>query len=90
MQRRLEGGVGVVDPDMTMTDVNNLLAFTRARQIGWAAWLLDYETHPLMKKADLSPTDPYGKDVKADMGKVTLDDSIKGTNPNQWQYQGTG
>ena len=53
--------------NMTMTDVSDLLAFTRERHIGWAAWLLDYETHALMNEADLSPTTPYGTTVQAEM-----------------------
>jgi hypothetical protein len=53
--------------NMTMDDVSDLLAFTRERHIGWAAWLLDYETHALMIKDDLSPTTPYGTTVQAEM-----------------------
>jgi hypothetical protein len=60
-------GEFAVDQGMTMTDVSDLLAFTRVRHIGWAAWLLDYETFPLMNEADLSPTTPYGTTVQAEM-----------------------
>jgi hypothetical protein len=52
---------------MTMDDVRDLLAFTRARRIGWAAWLLDYETHSLMNEEDLTPTSPYGEAVRAEL-----------------------
>ena len=51
---------------MDMDDVRDLFAFTRARGIGWAAWLLDYETHSLMHEADLSPT-TYGAAVQAEL-----------------------
>ncbi|MFL5587422.1 MAG: cellulase family glycosylhydrolase [Ktedonobacteraceae bacterium] len=60
-------GEFAVDQGMTMTDVSDLLAFTRVRHIGWAAWLLDYGTFPLMNEADLSPTTPYGTTVQAEM-----------------------
>ncbi len=86
--------------NMTMNDIRVLLELTRKCHIGWAAWLLDGEdTFKLMKSAtDLSPTDPYGTTVQAEMLKppsapgetVIIDDSIQGTDPHQWQYQGTG
>ncbi len=53
--------------NMTMSDINDLLVFTRERHIGWAAWLLDFGTHALMNEVDLSPTTPYGTTVKAEM-----------------------
>lgn len=55
------------DTNMTMSDINDLLVFTRERHIGWAAWLLDFGTHALMNEVDLSPTTPYGTTVKAEM-----------------------
>jgi Cellulase (glycosyl hydrolase family 5) len=55
------------DTNMTMNDVSGLLAFTRERRIGWAAWLLDYQASALMNKADLSPTIPYGAMVQTEM-----------------------
>lgn len=70
---------------MTMDDVRALLAFTRERRIGWAAWLLDYETYALMASFDdLRPTRPYGRAVRAEMrttpplpaGVVTVDDDV--------------
>ena len=53
--------------NMTMNDVSDLLAFTRERHIGWAAWLLDSETHALMNEVDLSPTTPYGTTVQTEL-----------------------
>lgn len=55
------------DTNMSMDDITDLLAFTRDRGIGWAAWLLDFGTHALMNETDLSPTTPYGTTVKAEM-----------------------
>ena len=95
------GEFGFVTTDgvcMTMSDVNDLLTFTRTRNIGWAAWILDFQATPLMNEADLSPTTPYGTTVQAEMlttppipgETVTIDDSVQGTGLYQWQYQGTG
>lgn len=52
---------------MTMSEVNDLLTFTREHHIGWAAWLLDFQATPLMNEVDLSPTTPYGTTVQAEM-----------------------
>ncbi len=48
-------------------DSNDLLLFTRNRNIGWVAWLLDYGTHALMNEVGLSPTIPYGTTVQTEM-----------------------
>jgi hypothetical protein len=77
--------VGEFGPDvsvgMTMEDVRMLLELTRVYHIGWAAWILDYQTQPpplnLMKsETDLSPSElpgttseGYGTTVKAEMLK---------------------
>jgi hypothetical protein len=55
---------------MTLDDVRDLMTFTRARGIGWAAWLLDYETHSLMNEEDLTPTAPYGVLVRAELAEA--------------------
>jgi hypothetical protein len=98
------GEFGPKQPDdpvnvMTMDDVRALLEFTRQRRIGWAAWLLDYETYPLMQSFDdLNPTVPYGTTVQTQMvttppipaAGITIDDSVTGTAPGTWSYHGTG
>lgn len=72
---------------MTRDDINELFAFTRKgpNPIGWAAWILDMredaqgnvnpglEHEALMKSFnDLSPTEPFGQDVKKELGTPIL------------------
>jgi hypothetical protein len=56
------------DLGMTMSDVNDLLRYTRRARIGWAAWNFDaYGPPALLASRDGTPTVPYGAAVKAEM-----------------------
>lgn len=56
------------DIGMTMSDVDELLRYTRERQIGWAAWVFDAKGPPeLLASRDGTPTVPYGAAVRDEM-----------------------
>jgi hypothetical protein len=56
------------DLGMAMSDVRELLRYTRGARIGWAAWNFDaYGPPTLLASRDGTPTSPYGAAVKAEM-----------------------
>ena len=53
---------------MTLQDVQELLSITRGRNIGWAAWLFDWQGPPvLLADSAFTPTQPYGTTVRDEM-----------------------
>lgn len=52
---------------MSLADIRNLLAFTRQRGIGWAAWGFEPAAHPSLIDSSLTATNRFGTIVRTEM-----------------------
>ena len=52
---------------MSMTNIQALLAYTRQRGIGWAAWVFEPDGNPPLVDSSLNPTTPFGITVRTEM-----------------------
>jgi hypothetical protein len=54
---------------MSMADVQELLNITRQRNIGWAAWIFDWQGPPvLLADERFTPSEPFGRTIRNEMG----------------------
>lgn len=82
---------------MQMSDVTALLAVTRVRRIGWAAWILDDSTGNtalVTNGSTFEPTSPYGTTIKNEMATTPPLPTDEGppqlsVNDTAFQYTGT-
>jgi hypothetical protein len=53
--------------EMSLSDIQKLLAFTHQRGIGWAAWGFEPDAHPSLIDSSLTPTKAFGAAVRQEM-----------------------
>ena len=52
---------------LSLAGIEVLLAYTRERGIGWAAWGFEPDAHPPLIESSLNPTNPFGATVRTAM-----------------------